>query len=196
MQVFEGKDDCREVEASDVWGEPLSASQVCEEFTSGNVGQQHVDVEAVLEGGVEVDNERMSNTRHDVAFRIDVFDLSKSDNFRLAKDLESETIERSRLVRGTAESNEQHTPKRASTWMAIGVVRHGTRHGSCRRGCAKRCEGDVPRVPLTSKSMRRKLWGRHSLDSSEVRIGGWAGRDSGSGSESWMERWSTSESLE
>jgi hypothetical protein len=128
MQVFEGKDDCREIEPRDVRCKPLSASEVCEEFSSGNVGQQHVDVEAVLEGGIEIDDERMSNTRHDVAFRVDVFHLSKSDDLRLAKDLESETIDRSRLVGGTAESNEQHTPKRAGTWMAIGVVRTQTRH--------------------------------------------------------------------
>ena len=44
--------------------------------------------------------------------------------------------------------------------------------------------------------MRRKLRGRHSLDSSRVRIGGWIGSGSGSISESWRERRSRSESLE
>ena len=134
MQVLEGKDDCREIEPCDVWRKPLSASKVCEEFTSRDVGQQHVNVEAVLEGGVEIDDERVSDTGHDVAFSIDVFHLSKSDDLRLAKDLESETIDRSRLVGGATESNEQHTPKRASTWTAIGVVKLKTRDASHGRG--------------------------------------------------------------
>ena len=134
MQVSEGKDDCREIEAGDVGGKPLSASEVREEFASGNVREQHVDVEAVLESGIEIDDERMPHARHDVAFGIYVFHLPESDDLRLAEDLESETVGRSRLVGGATESNEEHTAKRAGTWMRIGTVRSRTGHGTCRRG--------------------------------------------------------------
>ena len=126
MQVFEGEHDCREVEPGDIWREPLGAPKVCEEFSSGDVGQQHVDVEAVLKGGVEIDDERMPHTRHDVTFCVDMFHLSQSDNLRLAEDLESETVDRSRLEGGTTESDKQHTPEGASTWVAIGTVRTKT----------------------------------------------------------------------
>ena len=115
MQVFEGEDDGGEVEAGDVWGEPLGASEVCEEFPSGNVGQEHVDVEAVLKGGIEIDDERVPDAGHDVAFRVDMLHLSEPDDLRLAKNLESETVDGPRLVGGTTESNEQHTPKRSGT---------------------------------------------------------------------------------
>ena len=80
MQVLESEYDSREIEPCDVRCKPLSASEVCEELSSGDVGQQHVDVEPILEGGIEIDDERMPNTRHDVTFRINVFHLSKSDD--------------------------------------------------------------------------------------------------------------------
>ena len=80
MQVFEGNDDCREVEPRDVGRKPLSASKVCEKLPSGDVGQQHVDVEAVLKGGIKIDDEGVSHARHDVAFRVDVFHLPQPDD--------------------------------------------------------------------------------------------------------------------
>jgi hypothetical protein len=106
MQISEGKHDRREVEASDVGREPLGAPEVSEELPSWDVGQEHVDIEAVLEGGIEIDNERMPHARHDVTLRINVLNLSESDDLRLAKDLEGEAICRPRLVGGTAKSNE------------------------------------------------------------------------------------------
>lgn len=140
MQIFEGEHDCREVESSDVWREPLSASQVCEELSPRNVGQQHVDVEAILKGGIEIDDERMSYAGHNVALRVDMFHLSQSDDLRLAEDLESETIDGSRLVGRATESNEQHTPERASTWVAIGAVRTKTHAHVAQEGSAARCD--------------------------------------------------------
>jgi hypothetical protein len=86
-----------------------------EEFSSGNVGQKHVNVEAVLECGIEIDDKRVPHAGHDVAFRVDMLHLPESDDLRLAKNLESETVDGPRLVGGTTESNEQHTPERAGT---------------------------------------------------------------------------------
>ena len=122
MQISEGKHDRREVEACDVGREPLSAPEVSEELPSRDVGQEHVNIEAVLEGGVEIDNERMPHAGHDITLRINVLDLSESDDLRLAKDLEGEAIRGSRLVGGTAKSNEQHTTKCSGTceWQSEG----------------------------------------------------------------------------
>ena len=101
MQVSEGEHDRSEIEAGDVRREPLGASEMCEEFSSRNVGQEHVDVEAVLECGVEIYDERVPHAGHDVAFRVDMLYLSESDDLRLAKDLESKTVGGPRLVGGT-----------------------------------------------------------------------------------------------
>lgn len=106
MQISEGENNRGEVEAGDIRREPLSASEVCEEFSSRNVGQEHVDVEAVLECGIEIDDERVPHAGHDVAFRVDMLHLPKSDDLRLAKNLESETVGGPRLVGGTTESYE------------------------------------------------------------------------------------------
>lgn len=116
MQVFEGEHDRREIEPGDVRCEPLSASEVCEEFSAGDVRQEHVDVEAVLEGGIEIDDKRVPHAGHDVPFRVNMLHLSESDDLRFAKNLKGETVDGSRLVGGTAESNEQHTPKSAGTY--------------------------------------------------------------------------------
>ena len=135
MQISECEDNGGEIEASDVRCKPLSAPEVSEEFASGNVGQEHVNVEAVLEGGIEIDDEGVPHAGHDVAFRVNVLHLSESDDLRLAKDLESETVDGPRLMGGGTESNEQYTPKRAGTcgWW-IGAVRTKTRERSRRKG--------------------------------------------------------------
>ena len=51
---------------------------MCEEFATRDVGEQHVDVETVLERGKEIDNERVSHAREDVPvpLGIDVLHLA------------------------------------------------------------------------------------------------------------------------
>ena len=121
MQVSEGEHNGGEVEACDVRCEPLSASEMGEELSSGNVGEKHVDVEAVLECGIEIDDEGVPHAGHDAAFRVYMLHLPKSDDLRLAKNLESETVDGPRLVGGAAESDEQHTPESAGTcWWESG----------------------------------------------------------------------------
>ena len=132
MQISKGEDNGGQIEACDVQGKSLSMSEVVEEFTSGNIGQEHVDVEAVLEGRVQIDNERVPYMGQDGVFHINMLHLSKSDDLRLVTNLESKTVDRPCLEGRSAESNEQHMPKCASTWaLWIRVVKIKMRERLC-----------------------------------------------------------------
>lgn len=52
MQVVDGENDRGKVETGDVCCEAARATQMGEEFTAWDVGQEHVDVEVVLIGCV------------------------------------------------------------------------------------------------------------------------------------------------
>ena len=76
MQIFQRKDDRREIEASDVCREPLSAAKVRKELSTGDVRHQHVNIQAVLESCVEVDDEGVMDAGKDVSFGVHMFNLS------------------------------------------------------------------------------------------------------------------------
>ena len=75
VKVSKGKHDATEVKTSDIWGKPPSASKVHKEFTTGDIGKQHVYIEVVLECGVEINDKWVLDTREDVSFRIRMLDL-------------------------------------------------------------------------------------------------------------------------
>lgn len=60
VEVLERENDSSEVETSNVRGEAFGPTEVCEKLSPGNIRHQHVDVEAISEGRVEVDDERMA----------------------------------------------------------------------------------------------------------------------------------------
>ena len=76
VQVLERKDDRRKIEARNIGCEPTSSPQVCEKLATGNVGQEHVDVQGVLEGCVEINDKGVSYAREDVALSSDVLHLA------------------------------------------------------------------------------------------------------------------------
>jgi hypothetical protein len=90
VEVAEGEDDDREIEAGDVWSEAADTAEVGEELATGDIGKEHVDIQVVLEGGIEVDDERVVDAAKDVALCLDMFDLAQTDDLRLAEDLECE----------------------------------------------------------------------------------------------------------
>lgn len=47
-----------------------------EEFSTGDIRHQHVNVEVILKGGVEVYDKGVTDTCEDKAFSVDVFYLS------------------------------------------------------------------------------------------------------------------------
>ena len=92
VEILEGEDDGGEVEAGDVGGETLCAAEVGEEFSAGDVGKEHVDVEAVLESGEEVDDEGVVHAGEDVAFGVDVLYLAQADDFGFSEDFHGEEV--------------------------------------------------------------------------------------------------------
>ena len=81
----------------------------------GYVLQEHVDLGAVLEGEMEINGKRVPHAEHGAPFRINTLRSPESDDLRFTRSLKGETAGRSRLVGGTAESNEQRTPKSVCT---------------------------------------------------------------------------------
>lgn len=75
MEVFNGKNDRREIEPGDVGGESPGPSKVREEFATWNVRQEHIDIDLVLVGGMQFDDKWMSYTLKDNSLRVDVFHL-------------------------------------------------------------------------------------------------------------------------
>jgi hypothetical protein len=65
MKIFQCEGDLCKVEQGDIWGESLSTTELGEELAGRKVGEEHVDT--VLEGGEEVGEKGMANTRKDVA---------------------------------------------------------------------------------------------------------------------------------
>ena len=59
VKIAEGEDDDGEIEARDVGCEATNAKEMGKELAAGDVRQQHVDVQAVLERRVKVDDEGM-----------------------------------------------------------------------------------------------------------------------------------------
>lgn len=97
MEVSESEDDGSEVESGYVGRESLRSSEMGEQLSSRDEGEQHVDVQAVLERRVQIDNKRMSDAGHDIPFGIHMLDLSEANNIRLAQHFERKTVERSRF---------------------------------------------------------------------------------------------------
>ena len=92
VEVAQGEDDDGEVEAGHVRRETTDTAEVGEELAAGDVGEKHVDVEAVLEGRKQIDDERVLDSRKDVTLCIHMLNLSKPDDFRLSEHLHSEAI--------------------------------------------------------------------------------------------------------
>ena len=63
-----------------------------EEFSAGDVGHQHVDIQAILKGGVEVDNEGMTDAREDISLRVDMLNLTQAHDLGFAEHLQGEAI--------------------------------------------------------------------------------------------------------
>jgi len=100
MEVFERQHDAPEVEARDVRCEASRAPEVGEEFAARDVGEEHVDVEVVLERRVEIDDEGVLDAGEDLALGCYVLDLAEADNFGFAQDLHGEVLEGVRAVVG------------------------------------------------------------------------------------------------
>ena len=92
MQVFQSEDDVGQVEPCNIRGEPLSPAKMREKLPAGNIGHEHVDVQAVLESREEIYNKRMPNPRQDVTLSVDVFDLTEANDFSFPENLHSKNI--------------------------------------------------------------------------------------------------------
>jgi hypothetical protein len=90
VKVFEGKNDGCEVETGDIGAEASSATEVGEKLTPRNIRKQHINVQAVLESRVKIDDERMSHTGKDASLCFDVFDLTEANHLGLLEHLHCE----------------------------------------------------------------------------------------------------------
>jgi hypothetical protein len=61
-----------------------------EQLPTWDIRHEHINIEAILEGSEEVDDERMVDARQNVSLRVDMFDLSKPNNLSLAENLHGE----------------------------------------------------------------------------------------------------------
>jgi hypothetical protein len=95
VQVFEGKNDVGQIEPRDIRGESLGPAKVGEEFTTGNIGHEHVDVQAVLKSRTEIYDERMPDARQDITLGVDMLDLAETNDLHLPKDLHGKDVLRS-----------------------------------------------------------------------------------------------------
>lgn len=81
MEVFNGKDDRREIEPGDIGGEPSCPSKMRKKFATWNIRQEHIDIDLVLVGGMQFDDKWMSYTLKNNPLRVDVFHLLQPHNF-------------------------------------------------------------------------------------------------------------------
>ena len=89
VQVLEDERHLGGVETRCVVGKAARPSQVREELAADDVLHQQVEVEGVLEGAAQVDDEWVRDLRKHLLLRLDVLYLLQMDHLRLLQDLES-----------------------------------------------------------------------------------------------------------
>lgn len=115
MQVFQSQNDGGEVEASNIRCKPLGSSKVGEEFTPGYIGHEHVDIQTILEGGEEVDDEGMVHPGEDVALSVDMFNLPELNDQAFAKNLHGKMTLCTMLVTTGTMADKHHLSEGAGT---------------------------------------------------------------------------------
>lgn len=121
MQVFQSQNDGGEIEASNIRCKTLSPSKVGEEFAPWDVGHEHVDVQAVLEGGEEVDDEGVVYPGEDVTLGVDMLNLPELNDQALAQDLHGKMALCAVLVATGTMADKHHLSERAGAYIHIAL---------------------------------------------------------------------------